>query len=161
MSMGCFRQFFPRARILMPSLTLPTRRLSISSLGVICWVGSIRPWLIQSCSLTRLTSDSLSARLLSLVPQSKSSVISHDIHIVETLPAVLDNQRCLSTLEPRLDLSMLALTLVTPPRRLAMARRRTTANTLPILDGALVVPEVAQDRGMARLDREAGEAGRQ
>lgn len=41
--------------------------------------------------------------------------------VVETLPAVLHNQRRLTTLEPGLDLSMLSLTLVTSSGRLAVA----------------------------------------
>jgi hypothetical protein len=74
---------------------------------------------------------------------------------------MLDDQRCLTTLEPRLDLSMLLLTLVTTTRCLSVSGRGTTTNSLLLVNGASVVGETAEDRRISGLEGEAGEVGGQ
>jgi hypothetical protein len=70
---------------------------------------------------------------------------------------MLDDQRCLATLEPRLDLSMLLLTLVTTTRCLSVSRRRTTTNSFLHMNSTGSVGETAEDRRIAGLEGEAGE----
>lgn len=70
---------------------------------------------------------------------------------------MLDDQRCLTTLEPRLDLSMLLLTLVTTASRLSVSGRGTAADSFLVVNGAGVVGEAAEDGSMAGLEGEAGE----
>lgn len=72
---------------------------------------------------------------------------------------MLDDQRSLTTLEPRLDLSVLLLTLVTSSRRLSVARRGTATDSLLDVHGARVVGEAAEDGGISGLERQAGEVG--
>lgn len=85
-----------------------------------------------------------------------------NVLVGKSFAAVLDNQRRLATLEPRLNLAMLSLTLVTSSRSLSMPRGRTSSHALLLLDGAFVVRQVAQDRGMASLRHgQRGHASRQ
>lgn len=74
---------------------------------------------------------------------------------------MLDDQRCLSTLEPWLDLSVLLLTLVTATRCLSVSRRRTTTNSLLLVHGTWSVGEAAEDGRISGLERETGEVGSQ
>lgn len=84
---------------------------------------------------------------------------------------MLEDQGRLSTLEPRLHVAVLALTLVTATRRLAIARRRTTTFPYTLVVGPLVVAEVGEDGCAPRLRRgrscgcllyrERGEQGRE
>lgn len=73
------------------------------------------------------------------------------LQVIETLLAKLHNQRGLTTLEPRFHLAMLTLTFVTSPRRLSMPRRRTTTDTLSVMNGALVVGEAAKNGCVSNL----------
>lgn len=79
--------------------------------------------------------------------------------IVETLGSPLHNQRCLATLEPRLDVAMLSLTLVTSSGRLALAGRGTTTESDALVVSSLVVAEAGEDGGIAGADGQAGEEG--
>lgn len=79
------------------------------------------------------------------------------IQVLESEPSPLEDQRRLTTLEPRMDLSMLPLTLVTPSGRLALARRRTTANPNPLLVRPLVVRQAGENGRIPGLYRERGE----
>jgi hypothetical protein len=74
----------------------------------------------------------------------------------EAHPAMADDERCLATLEPRLDLSMLFLTLVTATGRLAVAGRGTATSPDALVVGALVVGKTGEDRCASCLHREGG-----
>jgi hypothetical protein len=82
--------------------------------------------------------------------------------VIEPLSTLLLDQRCLTTLKPRLDFAMLPLTLVTSSRRLAMSRRRTASDTFSLLNSALNVGETGKDGRLSGiLERETSERGRQ
>lgn len=70
---------------------------------------------------------------------------------------MLDDQRCLTTLEPRLDLSMLLLTLMTTTRCLSVSGRGTTTNSFLHVNSTGGVGETGEDRRIAGLEGEAGE----
>ena len=71
------------------------------------------------------------------------------------------DQGRLTTLEPRVDLAVLLLTIMTSSRGLSVTRRGTTTDSLLLVEGAGVVGEVAENRGVSGLERQAGEVGRQ
>lgn len=58
---------------------------------------------------------------------------------------MLDNQRRLSTLEPRPDVSMLLLALVAPSGRLAVPGGGTATDSLAFFVRALVGRQAAED----------------
>lgn len=70
-----------------------------------------------------------------------------------------DSQRRLTSLEPRIDLAMLSLTLVTTTRCLSVTRRGTAAYADALVVRALVLGKVREDGGAASLgpDREGGQ----
>lgn len=79
-----------------------------------------------------------------------------DLLVCKTHPPMLKDQRRLTTLEPRLDFSVLSLTLVTTTRRLAVSRRSTTTFSNPLVVGTPVVAQVAQNRGVPCLRQRLG-----
>ena len=61
------------------------------------------------------------------------------IQVLESEPSPLEDQRRLTTLEPRMDLSMLLLTVVASTGRLSLSRRCAATDSNPPLVCTLVV----------------------
>lgn len=86
-------------------------------------------------------------------------VMEDDVLVNETLAAVRDDQRRLTTLEPWVDLSFGLLTIHTTTRSLAIARRGTATLADALVVGAPVVGQAGEDGCASGLDGEGGEEG--
>lgn len=69
-----------------------------------------------------------------------------DVQVLEAETALLEDQRCLPTLKPRVDFSMLLLTFVTSAGCLALARGRPAADANAFLVSVRVVGKAGEDR---------------
>lgn len=78
------------------------------------------------------------------------------IQVLKSKASLLEDQRRLTTLEPRPDFPVLLLTLVTSSRRLALARRRTTTDSDSLLVRSCIVGQVGEDGCVPGLDGEGG-----
>lgn len=74
-----------------------------------------------------------------------------DIHIIPPPLTMHDNLRRLTTIEPRRDLPVLILTLMTTTGRLSLPRGRTTTATDLLVVGAGVIGERGEDVGVPGL----------
>ena len=88
-----------------------------------------------------------------MLPRWKHSLVN------EAVPAMAENQWCLTTLEPGIDLAMLLLTLVTATRRLAVAGRGTATLPDALVVGAFVVREAGEDGCAPCLHRQRSKEG--
>lgn len=72
---------------------------------------------------------------------------------------MLEDQRCLTTLEPWIDAATSFSALLTTTGRLALAGRGTTTFSNALVVSTLIVGETGEDRGASRLHRQGSEEG--
>lgn len=80
-----------------------------------------------------------------------------DIHIIPPPLTMHDNLRRLTTIEPRRDLPVLILTLMTTTGRLSLPRSGTTTASDLLVVGAGVIGERGEDVGVPGLLLQLGE----
>lgn len=165
MWIGCFRvPSPPRPRSFTPSLGWWIQRDWASSRTVMGRVGSMRPWSIHSWMRSRFAGARSGVKLQALSVKVNPNIKEgkgKDKHVCEPTLSMNHNFRRLSTIEPRGDLSMLLLTLMTPTGRLSLPRSRTPTASSLFTERSRVIGKRSEDVGVAALRLQLREQERQ